>query len=252
MLHTIDMLKAAVQRQSNKIASPSSITGEIERSDDITAVAERSRSPLTITRAVVRADMTEMMRYFGTDLDELPLYRDELLEAEDLCARCRQVGRCRRWHMRGHHGDAPRLFCANVALFEEITSDPFWNVCAPGQWHGEAAASPLLHLLASMSPGRSDQPPDLRASKLKAFVGAAIQVDTLIDEWTSRIETAPGEQEATRLRDRLEAVMDAAIENTARITTEEFQRILQVALCDPDLAGRLCRLFKRMSRRQAW
>ncbi len=249
MLHIIEVLTAAVQRQGTIRSLSPSADQRCEPPDDIQVEAERSRSPLTMSRAMVHADLAEMMRYFGAEPDQLPLYRNELIEAENVCAQCKHVGRCRRWRAGGRQGDAPRLFCANVDFFEELTPDPFWTVTAPGRWHGDAATSPLLRLLASSPSSTSDDLPDLRSIKLEAFIRAAVDIDSLIDQWSAAIETACGEHEATRLQERLDVAIGAAIENAGGMTADEFQRILQTALCDPELAQELCRLFERTSAR---
>lgn len=202
-----------------------------------------------MTRATVRADLAEMVRYYDAAPDQLPLYRDELVEAENLCAQCKHVGRSRRWRALGRHRDAPRLFCANVSLFEELTSDLFWTVIAPGPWHGGIASSPLLRLLAETSSSTSDDRSDLRTSKLRAMVKAAFDVDTIIDEWAPAIEAAASEQDAECLRDQLDSSIHAAIDNIDGISIAEFQNILQIALCDPVLAQQLCRLVDARPRK---
>lgn len=249
MLHTIDMLIAAVQRHGNAEAPSSSIPDGTQPLDDIQAEAARSRSYATMTRAMVRADLTEMMRYFGAEPEQLRLYRDELVEAENLCAQCRHVGRCRRWRVREGHGDAPRLFCANVDFFEELTPDPFWATTAPGDWHDDAASSPLLRLLAKTSSNTSDDLPNLRASKLDAFVNAAADVDALIDGWELKAEADSAGQNITRLREQRDFAIRSTINHTVGITTDEFRHILQVALCDQELAQKLYSLLERTSRR---
>lgn len=249
MLQTIDMLTAAAEQHGSEEPASSSIADDALPLNDIQAEAEQSRSPLTMTRTKVRADLAEMMRYFGAVLEQLRLYRDELIEAENLCAQCQQVGRCRRWRARGHHGDAPRLFCNNVDFFEELTPDPFWTATAPGQWHRDATSSPLLRLLTKASSNISSDLPDLRASKLEAFVSAAAEVDALIDEWESKTEADSAGQNITLLCEQRDSAIRSTIDHTEGITTDEFRIILQVALCDQALAQKLCRLFERTSRR---
>lgn len=249
MLHTIDMLRAAAERHGPEELPSPSIADDIEPLNGIQVEAEYSRSPLTMTRSMVRSDLTEMMRCYGTEPEQLHLYQDELVEAENLCAQCQHVGRCRRWRARGHHGDAPRLFCANVDFFEELTPDPFWTATAPGQWHGDAATAPLLRLLTKTSSGTSDDLPHLHASKLKSFVSAAADVDALIDGWESEIEAASIEQDPIRRCERRCSLIRSAIDHTDGMTTDEFRHILQVALCDQELAKKLCHLFERRSPR---
>jgi hypothetical protein len=42
--------------------------------------------------------------------------------AEAVCARCPNVGRCRRWFRWGRKNHAPDVFCPNAALFRELES----------------------------------------------------------------------------------------------------------------------------------
>lgn len=126
MLRIIDMLKASADRKmifDLEAVMDGSDKPATSRSDDIQEESERSRSPAAMRRQAVRTDLAKMMRAFGIKPDNLPLYQDELVEAEYTCALCRHVGRCRAWSAKGCQGDAPRLFCANAALFEEITPD---------------------------------------------------------------------------------------------------------------------------------
>ncbi len=249
MLHTIDMLRAAAERHGSEDLPSPSIADDIEPLNGIQVEAEYSRSPLTMTRTMVRSDLTEMMRYYGTEPEQLHLYQDELVEAENLCAHCQHVGRCRRWRARGHHGDAPRLFCANADLLEELTPDPFWTATVPGQWHGDTAVTPLLRLLAKTSSNVPDDLPHLHTNKLKAFVNAAADVDALIDGWESEIEARPTEQDPIRRCEQRDSAIRSTIDHTDGITTDEFRHILQVALCDQELAQKLCHLFERRSPR---
>jgi hypothetical protein len=41
-------------------------------------------------------------------------------EAERIRAKCVAVGRCRRWFQRQPTDDAPRRFCPNAQLYENI------------------------------------------------------------------------------------------------------------------------------------
>lgn len=143
MLRIIDMLIAAAERQPawepcNGGADEGD--GQATQADEVAEDAERSRSPSAMSRETVRADLKRMLDAFHVVPDQLSLYRQELIEAEHVCALCKHVGRCRAWHAHDHKGDAPRLFCANAAFFEEITPHPFWSETAPGSWHAEMRA----------------------------------------------------------------------------------------------------------------
>lgn len=67
--------------------------------------------------------MTRMMRHFRVDRDGVrPRYQGALREAERVCAHCMNVGRCKRWLEWGRSNDAPRVFCPNAELWDEIAA----------------------------------------------------------------------------------------------------------------------------------
>ena len=250
MLRIIDMLKASADREVaydpeasvENVAEPATV-----RSDDIQAETERSRSPATMGRQAVRADLARMMRSFGVKPDDLLLYQDEISEAEYVCALCRQVGRCRAWSAKGCRGDAPRLFCANAAFFEEITPDLFWSETAPGAWHSDTRTSPLLRLLASVEAVMSETPPKLSLRKLERFISVASAIDALrVDRWPPTL-AAP--VRAARVDTDLDADIDKLFDHQDSFGKADFARILQVALCDPRLAECLCHLHDRSRQR---
>ena len=85
------------------------------------ADAALSRADLDSARAQVRSDMLRMMRHLDVDpLRIAPSFGAALREAERICANCLSVGRCRRWFQRQPTDDAPRLFCPNAELYEDI------------------------------------------------------------------------------------------------------------------------------------
>jgi len=66
------------------------------------------------------ADMGCMLRHAGLDPDGIPVrYRGALRDAERVCAMCRMASRCLRWQTATTN-DAPRLFCPNMVLFDEV------------------------------------------------------------------------------------------------------------------------------------
>ena len=71
-------------------------------------------------RADSLADVGRMMRHAGLDPDAMPArFWGALRDAERVCAHCRAAGRCHRWQT-ATHTDAPRLFCPNMAVLDEI------------------------------------------------------------------------------------------------------------------------------------
>ena len=85
------------------------------------ADAALSRADVDSARAQVRSDMSRMMRHFEVDPVRIaPGLGAALRVAERICAQCVAVGRCRRWFQRQPTDDAPRLFCPNAQLYEDI------------------------------------------------------------------------------------------------------------------------------------
>ena len=73
--------------------------------------------------AAARGDMSRMMRHFGIEPAEVPpQFLDRLSGAERTCTQCASIGRCQRWSYRQSTKDAPRLFCPNAELFDEIAA----------------------------------------------------------------------------------------------------------------------------------
>lgn len=65
--------------------------------------------------------MTRMMSHFRVDPKRAALgYQAALRDAERVCANCANVKRCRRWFDWGRRNDAPRVFCPNAELFDEV------------------------------------------------------------------------------------------------------------------------------------
>ena len=67
--------------------------------------------------------MAKLLEHFEVDLERvLPKYWGALRDAERVCAHCRNVKRCRVWLAGGFGKDAPRVFCPNAELFDEISA----------------------------------------------------------------------------------------------------------------------------------
>jgi hypothetical protein len=87
------------------------------------AEAALARADAASARVAARGDMSRMMRHFGIEPDRVPpQFRDRLRDAERTCAQCVSIGRCQHWSYRQPTGDAPRRFCPNAELFDEIAA----------------------------------------------------------------------------------------------------------------------------------
>ena len=87
------------------------------------AEAVLSRADVVSARDQVHHDMLRMMWHFGIDLTQVPpRFRDALRDAEQVCAQCLVVGRCQHWFHGRLSDNAPRSFCPNAELYEEIAA----------------------------------------------------------------------------------------------------------------------------------
>ena len=79
------------------------------------------RADLVSARDQVHHDMLRMMWYFSVNPGQVPpRFRGALRDAEQVCAHCLVVGRCQHWFHGRLCDDAPRSFCPNAELYEEI------------------------------------------------------------------------------------------------------------------------------------
>ncbi len=70
-----------------------------------------------------RNRMAKLLEHFEVNPEcALPQYWSALRDAEKVCALCRNVKRCRAWLAWGCGKDAPRVFCPNAELFDEISA----------------------------------------------------------------------------------------------------------------------------------
>ncbi len=70
-----------------------------------------------------RNRMAKLLEHFEVDPERaLPRYWGALKDAERVRAHCRNVKRCRAWLAWGLGKNAPRVFCPNAELFEEISA----------------------------------------------------------------------------------------------------------------------------------
>ena len=85
------------------------------------ADAALARADVISVRDQVHHDMLRMMWYFSVNPEQVPpQFRDALRDAEQVCAQCLAVGRCQHWFHGRLSDDAPRSFCPNAELYEQI------------------------------------------------------------------------------------------------------------------------------------
>lgn len=249
MLRMIDLMTMVCQWHERKYLAFKAGPGVPDTAEDQLGAGAAdmalSRNTETMTRADVQTDMGTMMRNFNIDLNALPHYRDELLDAEHVCATCETVGRCCRWKHQGGKGDAPELFCPNAKLFSELAVDPFWAKAELYDWPGDPAALPWLRVLGAASKEVTVNPPDLGSDKLQAFAKAAVRIDRVAREWAPRIKRAEDPDHAETLRREADLEMAVAIEETGGIVLDDFRTIYHVAFCDAKLAGEIKGLLEQ-------
>jgi hypothetical protein len=203
-----------------------------------------SRDALTMTRSSVQADMARMAHYFNIDLNALPHYRDELLEAENACAHCETLGRCHHWMHEGGRGDSPQLFCPNVDLFKELALDPFWAKAELNDWPRDPCASPWSNLLKLASKEVSRIPPKVGPDQLQAFAKAAVEIDRIAEARAPFIAAADGWDHAEELRREANSDMAAVIDKVDNFTLDDFKTIFYLALSDPAMTDELLGFLK--------
>lgn len=65
--------------------------------------------------------MALMMQHFGVECERAVQGSwDALRRAERACIRCANVKRCQSWFSWGLKNDAPRIFCPNAELFDDL------------------------------------------------------------------------------------------------------------------------------------
>ena len=241
MLHMVGLLTTLRRWQEHKSAAQGAnqVAGTGQRRTPDNGPAAKSRYALTMTRADVKSDLAEMAHRFSIDLDMLPHYRDELIDAENICAHCTTVGRCFRWKREGGRGDAPQLFCPNAELFSELATEPFWAETELRDWPANPAALPWCHLLKPALQETSDIPPRIEDDQLRAFADVVIKIDRITDYWAPRIDSAGDTNLAEERRRQADIEMDQAIFRTENMTHGDFRTIYYVALSDPTIARRI-------------
>ncbi len=73
-----------------------------------------------------RLRLAHMFKHFGVDREHAARsHWNALRNADHVCACCTNVRRCRNWFSWGMNNDAPRIFCPNAELLDELAGqDP--------------------------------------------------------------------------------------------------------------------------------
>ena len=84
-------------------------------------------------------------------------------------------------------------------------------------------------------------------TKIQAFITAALSVNTVIEEWTPRIEGAGSQEAADDLILQANAEVEAVIEATEGISPQEYREIHQAYQSDPELSARIEKIYEQNS-----
>ena len=96
---------------------------ELDRSLHDLGLTQRDLFTISKRNPDHRNRMAKLLEHFEVDPERaLPRYWGALKDAERVCARCRNVKKCRTWFAWRLSKDAPRVFCPNAELFDEISA----------------------------------------------------------------------------------------------------------------------------------
>ncbi|MGE0611020.1 MAG: DUF6455 family protein [Hyphomicrobiales bacterium] len=102
--------------------------GSLSDAEIDTALADAglSRVDLFTPRDAVathRSRMACMLKMLEVDVvDAVERDWETLKQADHVCSRCAEVGRCRRWLEWGGVNEAPMVFCPNAAAFRALAA----------------------------------------------------------------------------------------------------------------------------------
>lgn len=118
---------------------------------------------------------------------------------------------------------------AAAALF--ATQAGAQNETAPAQETQPSVQAP--------APAPSAAQSEFSDEKLKSFAVAFLEVDKITKEYMPKMQQASSEEEQKQVRDEAGAKMVEAVENSQGITVEEYNKIIESAQADPDLAQKI-------------
>ncbi|MGI9451434.1 MAG: DUF4168 domain-containing protein [Geminicoccaceae bacterium] len=84
---------------------------------------------------------------------------------------------------------------------------------------------------------------EIEDQKLRAFIKAALTVDSVMDKWQPKIIKARDSNETEMLHVRANAEIREAIESADGISFDEYQKIRNAIAADPDMLDRVTNLM---------
>ena len=121
ILHVADLAASWIPGSQLKKSLGSFSDEELDRV--LASVGRNRRNLFTVFKgnAKHRQRMAKMIEHYRVNLDHATRYCwDALRHADEACAKCTNTKRCRNWCRWGVKNDAPRIFCPNAELFDEI------------------------------------------------------------------------------------------------------------------------------------
>jgi len=104
-------------------------------------------------------------------------------------------------------------------------------------------AAPAQETQPSVQPPTTQAPAvtqsEFSEEKLQSFAVAFLEVDKITKEYMPKMQQASSEEEQKQVRDEAGAKMVEAVEGSDGITVEEYNKIIESAQADPDLAQKI-------------
>lgn len=85
---------------------------------------------------------------------------------------------------------------------------------------------------------QATQPAALTEEELQSYAAAALEVQSLIEEWQPQIEAAESPEQASEIGQQAQSEMVMAVEAEG-LSVEEYNQITQLAQTDPELQSRI-------------
>lgn len=85
---------------------------------------------------------------------------------------------------------------------------------------------------------QATQPAAPTEEDLQSYAAAALEVQSLLEEWQPQIEAAESPEQANEIGQQAQAEMVMAVEAEG-LSVEEYNRITQLAQTDPELQSRI-------------
>ncbi|HEC16845.1 MAG TPA: DUF4168 domain-containing protein [Sedimenticola sp.] len=103
----------------------------------------------------------------------------------------------------------------------------------------------LAVVFSLFSAGAVSAGTEFSAAKVDAYANASIAVQGVIHEWSPKIKAAKTKQESQALKQKANALLVTAINQTEGITVEEYTQMLDASRADPNLRKKFDEAIKK-------